>query len=90
MTTTFLPAPNNIRKNRLDSEKLKSSIPAPLLPVPGQKDACYKMSLILVEWIDASLGRERVHFRNRAGELLTTLDQVVVAILSNDLLEPAA
>lgn len=90
MTTTLPPAPNNTRKNRFDSKKLRSTIPAPLLPVPGQKDACYKSSLILVEWIDANLERERVHFRNRAGELLQTLDQIVAAILDNELMELTA
>lgn len=87
MTTTLLPVANNIRKNRFNSKKLESSIPTPLLPVPGQKDATYKTALELVARIDENLTTDRRHYWTRAGELLQTLDQVVVAILSDELLE---
>lgn len=94
MTTILTPVVSSTKPGEANKPgKLKSSnkslLSPPLLPAPGQKDACYKSSLLLVEWIDASLGRERVHFRNRAGELLQTLDQVIRAIIDNDLMELA-
>jgi hypothetical protein len=51
----------------------------------------YIAALALVIEIDATLARGWQHYRNKAGELLTTLDQVVLAILDDDLAvtEPA-
>lgn len=85
MTTTLLPVANNIRKNRFNSKKLESSTPTPLLPVPGQKDATYKTALELVARIDENLTTDRRHYWTRAGALLTTLDQVIQAIIDNSL-----
>lgn len=44
----------------------------------------------LVEIVDDHLTRNTCHYRNKAGELLLTLDEVVNAILTNDLAEPEA
>lgn len=74
---------NNIRKNRF------IDIASPHLPVPGQKDATYKTALELVARIDENLTTDRRHYWTRAGELLTSLDQVVSAILDNELMELA-
>lgn len=49
----------------------------------------YTVALKLVEQIDLALRFGLKHYRTRAGELLTTLDEVVRAILADDLqLEP--
>lgn len=55
------------------------------LPVPSQKDALQKSALLLIEWIDTCLLYEVIHFRRSNGELLTTLDEVVNALLSQQL-----
>ena len=62
------------------------SLTAPRLPVAGQKDAAYKTALELVARIDENLTRDTGHYYTKSGELLTTLDEVVRAILDNDLL----
>ena len=38
--------------------------------------------------IDEDLTRGIRHYRNKAGDLLTTLDEVIHAILANDLMMP--
>lgn len=50
-----------------------------------QEDAYYA-ALKLVARIDEDLTKGIRHYRNKAGILLTTLDEVVHAILDNDLL----
>jgi hypothetical protein len=59
-------------------------------PTPAEREATYYAALELVAHIDEALTRGTRHYRNRAGELLTTLDEVVGAILSNNLLLPEA
>ncbi|RME70882.1 MAG: hypothetical protein D6784_15925 [Chloroflexi bacterium] len=54
----------------------------------SEREAAYYAALELVAQIDEALTRGTRHYRNKAGELLTTLDQVVHAILNNDLLLP--
>ena len=54
----------------------------------SEKDTTYYAALKLVARIDEDLTRGVRHYRNKAGELLTTLDQVVHAILADDLLLP--
>lgn len=49
--------------------------------------ACYAASLALVAGIDEDLTSGRRHYRNRAGRLLVTLDQVIEAIVNDDLME---
>ncbi|MBN1995685.1 MAG: hypothetical protein JW953_23560 [Anaerolineae bacterium] len=55
-------------------------------PPLSEKDAAYYAALKLVARIDEDLSLGIRHYRNRAGRLLTTLDQVVHAILADDLL----
>ena len=59
-------------------------------PTAADREAAYYAALELVAQIDEALTRGTRHYRNKAGELLTTLDQVVYAILNNDLLLPDA
>lgn len=64
----------------------------PIIEYPVQtcpsihRRASYAASLLLVADIDADLASGRRHYRNRAGGLLTSLDQVVRAILADDLM----
>jgi len=54
----------------------------------GEKEASYNAALNLVAQIDEDLTRGTRHYRTKNGELLTTLDQVVNAILADNLLLP--
>ena len=56
----------------------------------AEREAAYQASLALVARIDDDLRRGVRHYRDRAGGLLTTLDEVMRAILSDDLLVPEA
>lgn len=47
-------------------------------------------ALLLAELIDLTLEFSHRHYRNRAGRLLTKFDEVVRAILDDDLLVPEA
>jgi hypothetical protein len=60
--------------------------PDPNPPAYFNRFFCYLDCLILVAVIDDNLTTGRAHYRNRAGRLLLTLDEVVLAILKNDLL----
>lgn len=51
-----------------------------------EQEETYYAALKLVAQIDEDLTRGVRHYRNRAGTLLTTLDEVVHAILADDLL----
>ena len=51
----------------------------------SEQEATYHAALELVARIDEDLTRGVRHYRNKAGKLLTTLDDVVRAILDNDL-----
>lgn len=55
-------------------------------PTAAEREATYQAALKLVARIDDDLTRGIRHYRNKAGMLLTTLDEVVRAILDNDLL----
>ena len=57
-------------------------------PPISEKESTYYAALKLVARIDDDLTKGIRHYRNQAGELLTTLDQVVHAILTDDLLLP--
>jgi hypothetical protein len=48
-------------------------------------DACYAAALSLVQAIDKDLQRGTRHYYNAAGKLLVSLDEVIQAILSDDL-----
>lgn len=57
-------------------------------PTAAEREATYYAALKLVAKIDEDLTRGIRHYRNKAGTLLTTLDEVVRAILEDDLLLP--
>jgi hypothetical protein len=59
-----------------------------MAPSANERETTYYAALELVAQIDEALTRGTRHYRNKAGELLTTLDEVVRAILANDLLLP--
>jgi hypothetical protein len=59
-----------------------------MAPTANEREATYNAALELVAQIDEALAKGTRHYRNKAGELLTTLDEVVRAILANDLLVP--
>lgn len=50
-----------------------------------EQEAVYYIALNLVAHIDEALTKGTRHYRNRAGLLLTTLDEVIHAILADDL-----
>lgn len=50
-----------------------------------QQSANYYPILAIIEQVDADLINRTRHYRNKAGRLLTTLDEVVRAILQSDL-----
>lgn len=52
---------------------------------PAQPQQVYEAALEIVGRIDEDLRRGVRHYRTRGGVLLVTLDQVVQAILDNDL-----
>lgn len=54
-------------------------------PAMVEREARYYAALKLVAQIDDDLARGIRHYRDRAGRLLTTLDEVTRAILSDDL-----
>jgi hypothetical protein len=56
----------------------------------SEGDAAYYAALKLVARIDEDLTKGIRHYRNKAGELLLTLDQVVNAILEDNLMVPEA
>lgn len=62
----------------------------PPQPQPAEVEQTYKAALELVARIDEDLTRKTRHYRTKAGELLTTLDEVVRAILADDLMLPEA
>lgn len=51
----------------------------------SEKEDTYYAALKLVARIDEDLTKGIRHYRNKAGILLTTLDEVIRAILDNDL-----
>jgi hypothetical protein len=59
-----------------------------MTPTATEQEATYYAALELVARIDDDLTRGTRHYRNKDGILLTTLDEVVRAILENDLLSP--
>jgi len=56
-----------------------------LVPRPEEQEAAYEAALELVAQIDDHLTHGTKHYRTQSGELLRTLDQVVNAILDNNL-----
>lgn len=60
-----------------------------MAPTANEREASYYAALELVAHIDEALTKGTRHYRNRAGDLLVTLDEVIRAILDNDLLVAA-
>lgn len=58
------------------------------IPVEVEREVKYQTALKLVARIDEDLTRGIRHYRNKAGALLTTLDEVVRAILAEELAQP--
>jgi len=52
-----------------------------------EREATYQAALKLVARIDEDLTKGIRHYRTKGGKLLTTLDEVVHAILDNDLMQ---
>lgn len=64
----------------------KQSFSDHVFVVTDHKEAAYQAALELVAEIDYNLTTGRGHYYNSMGEILTTLDEVVRAILGNDLI----
>lgn len=60
----------------------------PKLIKPTEQEATYRAALELVARIDEDLSRGVGHYYTKSGVLLTTLNEVIRAILDNDLLWP--
>ena len=75
---------NNRHNNNRTYPELVVSHPA------SENDAAYYAAVKLVASIDEDLAKGVRHYRNKAGVLLTRLDQVVHAIRNDDLLLPDA
>lgn len=73
--------------NRVDRARHCNEVTPGLTGLEGQ-EAAYSAALKLVRRIDEELARGLRHYRNRAGRLLTRLDEVIRAILANDLSLP--
>jgi hypothetical protein len=73
-------ANNNHRNNNRPYPELVVSHAQP------ESDTAYYAALKLVARIDEDLTQGIRHYRSKAGVLLTTLDQVVNAILNDDLM----
>ncbi|MDM8519294.1 hypothetical protein QUF64_04550 [Anaerolineales bacterium HSG6] len=69
--------------------KKKRRIYPELVPTPAERETTYYAALELVAIIDENLRRGVFHYRNRAGRLLSTLDEVINAILTDNLQLPA-
>lgn len=73
------------------NHRTKSARVYPELVKPAkisEREATYHAALELVARIDEDLTRGIRHYRTKAGVLLTTLDEVVRAILDDNLLAP--
>lgn len=51
----------------------------------AHREAVFQRALAYVEAVDADLTSGRRHYRNRAGKLLSSLDEVIHAILNDEL-----
>ena len=81
MSMQIVSNKNNRRPNTAHVELVKSS-------KENEQEATYYAALELVARIDNELTRGVRHYRTKAGVLLTTLDEVVNAILSDNLMQP--
>jgi len=72
----------NQRKNGREYPRLV------VAPTAAEREETYYAALELVAEIDEGLTRGTRHYRNKAGVLLTSLDEVINAILTDDLAVP--
>ncbi len=72
MSTTLKPRPNTFK-------------PVLVPRSPRQQAEAYEAALELVQLIDEHLTNGTQHYRTKSGKLLRTLDQVVNAILADNL-----
>ena len=72
MSNTAKPRPNTFK-------------PVLVPRTPQQQEASFDAAMELVQLIDAHLTQGTQHYRTKSGTLLRTLDQVVNAILSDNL-----
>lgn len=73
--------------NRVDRTRHCDEV-TPGLTGPEGQEAAYSAALKLVARIDAEVTQGIRHYRDRTGRLLTRLDEVIRAILANDLSLP--
>jgi hypothetical protein len=78
---------NNTQSYHRTGQKKRRIFPE-LVPTPAEREAAYYAALELVAVIDENLRRDIFHYRNNEGKLLTSLDEVVHAIMMDDLLLP--
>ncbi len=64
------------------------SYPELVVSRSNEKEMAYNAALKLVAQIDEDLDKGIRHYRTKSGRLLTTLDQVINAILEDNLLLP--
>lgn len=79
---------SNLEFPRMDSSTMMGDYTMPFVirgEVPALHNLIYQQALRLVEYIDGSLALGTHHFRLKSGRLLRTLDEVVSAILKDEL-----
>ena len=76
------------RREKSVADPLPSPPPKKGREPEPEREAAYQAALKLVARVDEDLRRGIRHYRNRAGELLRTLDEVVRAILNDELMTP--
>lgn len=72
-----------------ETQLAPSARPAGVSHIAPDRDLAYYAALKLVARIEEELARGTPHYHDKAGRLLTRLDEVVRAILANDLSEEA-
>jgi len=71
---------------RSNGSKSRSSFRPTLVKSSEEQAAVYAAALQLIEHIDENLATGRCHYRTKSGKLLRTLDEVVRAILADNLM----
>jgi len=71
--------------NKADTSRLNGFKPVLVRPQRGDETEKYWAALALVEHIDETLTAGTQHYRTKTGQLLRTLDEVVNAILADNL-----
>lgn len=86
--STFLPKEDHKKVQSLNHNQRSKTSRVELVKSSktSEQEATYYAALELVAQIDEELTRGIRHYRNQAGVLLTTLDEVVQAILDDNLM----